>query len=63
MNAFEYVKEIGGIAIAIVGYNGGKMKVMADYSIHVDIDDMQISEDIHMVLDHMMMYVLNHVDC
>ena len=63
VNTFEYVKEIGGIAIAIVGYNGGKMKVMADYSIHVDIDDMQISEDIHMVLDHMMMYVLNHVDC
>lgn len=59
LNAFEYARNIGGIVIAIVGYNGGKMKEIADYSIHVDINDMQISEDIHMVLDHMMMYVLN----
>lgn len=58
INAFEYAKEIGAIIIAIVGYDGGKMKKIADYSIHVDINDMQISEDIHMILDHMMMFVL-----
>lgn len=60
VNAFEYAKELGGTTIAIVGYSGGKMKEMADYSIHVDINDMQISEDLHMVLDHMMMWVLSH---
>lgn len=60
VNAFEYAKENGGTTIAIVGYRGGKMKQMADYSIHVDVDDMQISEDLHMVLDHMMMWVLSH---
>lgn len=60
VNAFRYVREHGGTTIAIVGYRGGKMKEMADYSIHVDIDDMQISEDLHMVLDHMMMCVLSH---
>lgn len=60
LNAFEYAKELGGTVIAIVGYSGGKMKEMADYSIHVDINDMQIAEDLHMVLDHMMMYVLTH---
>lgn len=60
VNAFEYAKENGGIVIAIVGYSGGKMKELADYSIHVDIDNMQISEDIHMILDHMMMWVLSH---
>lgn len=63
VNAFEYAREIGGIIIAIVGYSGGKMKDMADYSIHVNINDMQISEDIHMMLDHMMMYVLSHSSC
>ncbi len=62
VNAFSYAKEIGGTVIALVGYRGGKMKEMADYSIHVDIDDMQISEDLHMVLDHMMMYVLHHAE-
>lgn len=60
VNAFEYAKANGGTVIAIVGYDGGKMKKMADYSIHVDIDDMQISEDLHMILDHMMMWVLSN---
>lgn len=58
VNAFAYAKEVGSTTIAIVGYNGGKLKQMADYCIHVDVDDMQISEDLHMVLDHMMMSVL-----
>ena len=60
VNAMEYAKSHGGKTIAIVGYNGGKMKGMADYSIHVDINDMQIAEDLHMVLDHMMMWVLSY---
>ncbi len=60
VNALQYAKEHGGKTIAIVGYDGGKMKQMADYSIHVDINDMQIAEDIHMVLDHMMMWVLSY---
>lgn len=60
VNAMEYAKSIGGTTIAIVGYSGGKMKEMADYNIHVNINDLQISEDIHMILDHMMMYVLSH---
>lgn len=61
VNAFDYAQKHGGKTIAIVGYRGGKMKEMADYSIHVDIDDMQIAEDLHMVLDHMMMWVLSHL--
>ena len=58
VNAMEYAKSIGGTTIAIVGYAGGELKKMADSCIHVKIDDMQISEDIHMMLDHMMMHVL-----
>ena len=59
-DAFDYAKNHGGKTIAIVGYRGGKMKEMADYCIHVDVDDMQIAEDLHMILDHMMMWVLSH---
>lgn len=58
INAIDYAKSIGGTSIAIVGYSGGKMKEIADYSIHVNVDDMQISEDIHMIMDHLIMYVL-----
>lgn len=58
INAFEYARKIGGKVIAIVGYDGGKMKEMADYNIHADINDMQISEDLHMILGHMMAQIL-----
>lgn len=61
VNAIEYAKEIGGTVIAIVGYDGGKMKKIADYSIHIDVNDMQISEDLHIIIDHMMMRVLSHL--
>ena len=52
-------KEQNAETIAVVGYSGGRLKRIADYSIHVEINDMQIAEDIHMILDHMMMYVLS----
>lgn len=60
IRAIEYAREIGGTSIAITGYDGGRMLQMADYHIHVNIHDMQIAEDIHMMLDHLMMYVLTH---
>ena len=33
---------------AILGYNGGKAKKIANYPIHCPVNDMQISEDIQM---------------
>ena len=60
IRAVEYAKEIGTPVIGITGYHGGKLKELADYHMDAMVDDMQISEDIHMILDHMMYYVLNH---
>ena len=60
INAFDYAKSVGGKTVAIVGYDGGEMKKKADYCIHININNMQVSEDIHMILDHMMMSVLCH---
>ena len=42
----------------LVGYSGGKLLELADHAVHVKIDNMQIVEDVHMILDHMMMYIL-----
>lgn len=60
VNAIEYAKSVGAKTIALVGYDGGKMKQIADYCIHVNVNDMQISEDVHMIMDHLMMHVLSH---
>ncbi|GKX67359.1 D-sedoheptulose-7-phosphate isomerase [Inconstantimicrobium mannanitabidum] len=58
VQAIQYANDKGAATIALVGYNGGKLKKCAQNYIHVPIDDMQKVEDIHMVLDHMMMTIL-----
>lgn len=58
VKAAEYAKQSGIKVIGITGYNGGLIRSLADYRMHVNIDDMQIAEDIHMIFDHMIMRVL-----
>lgn len=58
VRALEWGKTNGAITIAFTGYSGGKMKQIADYNVHIPVDDMQIVEDVHMVLDHCMMKIL-----
>lgn len=59
VRALRYAKEAGAETIAICGYGGGRIKEIAGYNIHVNIDNMQIVEDVHLVLDHLMMYILS----
>ena len=59
IRAVEYAKEIGAVVVGITGYNGGELKKIADYHMDANIDDMQISEDIHIIFDHMMYFLLN----
>jgi len=58
IKAVEYAKRVGAPVIGITGYSGGRLRELADYSMHVPIDDMQVTEDIHMMFDHMMLRVL-----
>ena len=55
VKAIEYANQNGGITVGLTGYNGGKLKQICRYSVNTNIDDMQISEDIHMVLCHLIM--------
>lgn len=61
VKALTYGNDIGARTIALVGYDGGRLRNIAKYCIHVKIDNMQIVEDIHLVLDHMMMYILSEL--
>ena len=58
IRAFTYANEIGAQTVAFTGYSGGRLKEIAQYNIHVQVDNMQITEDIHLVLNHMMMFIL-----
>ena len=55
LNALEQAKKMGIRSFAILGYKGGKAKALADVPIHFAVDDMQISEDVQLVVGHMIM--------
>ena len=57
LNAAEYAKKQGNKVIAITGFDGGKLDKIADYHLHAPIKSMQITEDIHMFFDHMIMSI------
>ena len=55
VKALEYARQSGGIPVAVVGFDGGAMKKIAAYSIHVETEKGEYGpvEDVHMVLDHL----------
>jgi D-sedoheptulose 7-phosphate isomerase len=42
----------------VLTYDGGKLKKITTHSIHANVNDMQVAEDMHMVFTHLMMKVL-----
>jgi D-sedoheptulose 7-phosphate isomerase len=58
LNALKSAKTIGVTSVALLGYDGGKAKALADLAIHFPIHDMQVVEDLHMIVGHLLMKVL-----
>jgi D-sedoheptulose 7-phosphate isomerase len=58
LNAIDYANNNGGITIGWTGFSGGNLKEISHYSINANIDDMQISEDLHMIFTHLIMKIL-----
>ena len=55
LRALECAREMRLRSYAVLGYGGGKAKQLTDVPIHFAVDDMQISEDLQMVVGHMLM--------
>ena len=55
VKVLEQSKTMGIKSFAILGYSGGRSKSLADEAIHFSIDDMQISEDMQLIVGHMIM--------
>lgn len=55
LQAFEYARSAGIRRIAITGFDGGRMKAMADEGIHVPTAPKEYgpAEDAHMMIDHL----------
>ena len=59
INAAKYAKRIGAKTVGLIGDDGGELKKLSDYYIHINVNNMQIVEDVHMIMDHVMMFVLS----
>ena len=59
VNALDQAKTMRVKSYAILGYDGGKAKALADVPIHFDVHDMQISEDLQLIVGHMAMQWLS----
>lgn len=57
IRAVEYAKEQGNPVIGLCGYSGGKLKELSDVAVHVNVNNMQLAEDVHMILDHLMVTI------
>lgn len=58
LRAVRWANENGGVTLALCGYTGGKLKALAQHNVHADINDMQLSEDVHFFFGHIVMQKL-----
>lgn len=55
VKGLEQANAMGMKTYAVLGYSGGKAKALASVPIHFPVSDMQISEDMQLVVGHMIM--------
>jgi D-sedoheptulose 7-phosphate isomerase len=58
VKAVEYANSIGGDTLAVVGYDGGKVKELSKTAVWVESFDMQLCEDVHLMFGHLVMKTL-----
>jgi len=64
IKAFDHALAAGIKTVAITAFDGGKMRAMADSGIHVPTEPKEYgpAEDVHMVLDHLVVsYLMRYI--
>ena len=59
IKALKTANQLGVKTFAIIAFEGGQCKEIADTSIYFDISDMQIAEDTQLIVGHLCMQWLN----
>jgi len=63
IKAIEYANNHNAITIGFTGFDGGVLKKIAQYNIHVPCELMEMVEDIHLSLSHLISsYFKKHAD-
>jgi D-sedoheptulose 7-phosphate isomerase len=58
VKAVEYAKAAGADTLALVGYDGGRLKQVAAHAVWVPSFDTQLCEDVHLMFGHLVMKAL-----
>ncbi len=58
IKAVEYANQNGGKTLGLCGYDGGKLKAVAQSAVWVPVNDMQLTEDVHAIIGHIVMQKL-----
>ena len=58
ISAIEYANSRGNVTIGFTGFNGGELKKISTVSVNAMINDMQISEDVHLIILHILYKLL-----
>lgn len=59
VRAVQYANDHDAVTIGICGYSGGKLKEFAQHVVWVNVNDMQLVEDVHAILGHVIMRALS----
>jgi D-sedoheptulose 7-phosphate isomerase len=63
LNAIALAKSRNAVTVGFTGFNGGQLAPMVDVNIHVNSDIIEHVEDIHLMLEHMIVKALKEQDC
>ena len=58
LRAIRHANDNGAVTLGICGYDGGKLRALAQHAICADVKDMQLSEDVHLIFGHITMQAL-----
>ena len=63
VQAVEYANANGGVTVALTGFDGGQLRQIARYNVHVPTmhGNYGHTEDIHLILDHLMAAYMSKV--
>jgi D-sedoheptulose 7-phosphate isomerase len=60
VRAMEVAKKRQAVTIAFTGRNGGRLRFLVDHCVSVPSDEIGHQEDVHMVLDHVIVGAIYH---
>jgi D-sedoheptulose 7-phosphate isomerase len=61
VHAIQLAKSYGARTVGMTGFDGGKVGQLVQLNVHVPCQQMEIVEDIHLMMEHMISYALRQI--